>query len=76
MTNIGTLDSVMADVAEVITAPHRGGFVSIMIHEQYFHADYSGYLSDFEARVLEPAKLLFEHGYKGTLLCELFPEQA
>jgi hypothetical protein len=71
VTNIGPFENVMKDMHEIIAHPHRGGFVSIMIHEQYFYEDYSGYLPDFEARVLEPAKLLFENGYKGTLIKEL-----
>jgi hypothetical protein len=61
----------MADVKEVVSAPHRGGFVSIMIHEQYFYKDYKNHRPDFEARVLEPAKYLFENGYRGTFLSEL-----
>ena len=32
------------------------------------------YLPDFEARVLEPAKLLFENGYKGTFIKEVISE--
>ena len=71
VTNIGTLEEVMADVKEVVADPHRGGFVSIMIHEQYFYKDYKNHRPDFEARVLEPTKYLFENGYRGTFLSEL-----
>lgn len=74
VTNIGTFESVMEDLHNIIAHPHRGGLVSIMIHEQYFHQDYLGYLPDFEARVLEPAKLLFESGYEGSLIKEVISE--
>lgn len=74
VTNIGSFESVMKDMRNIIAHPHRGGFVSIMIHEQYFHPDYLGYLPDFEARVLEPAKLLFESGYEGSLIKEVICE--
>lgn len=71
VTNISTLEAVMADMREIIAHPTRGGFVSFMIHEQYFYPDYSHHKPDFEARVLEPAKLLFENGYEGQLLKEV-----
>ena len=74
VTNIGSLEHVMEDMHKIIAHPHRGGFVSIMIHEQYFYEDYRGYLPDFEARVLEPAKLLFENGYKGCFVKEVISE--
>ena len=56
--NLEYLDALTRD-------PHRGGFISIMIHEQYFYKDYKKHLPDFEARVLDAAKLLYERGYKG-----------
>ena len=71
VTNVGPFENVMADLKDIIAHPHRGGFVSIMIHEQYFYEDYRSYLPDFEARVLEPAKLLFENGYKGSFVKEV-----
>ena len=71
VTNIGTLQSVMEDLEAIMAHPHRGGFVSVMIHEQYFYKDYVNYLPDFEARVLEPARLLSEHGYKGCLIKDI-----
>ena len=71
VTNIGTLEEVMSDMEKIINHPTRGGFVSIMIHEQYFHADYANYLPDFEERVLGPSRLLFKKGYEGSLICDL-----
>lgn len=71
VTNMRTLDGVMEELRKIIAHPHRGGFVSFMIHEQYFHKDYRKYLPDFEARVLEPARLLFENGYQGAFIKEI-----
>jgi hypothetical protein len=64
----------MQDMQQIIDHPHRGGFVSIMIHEQYFYKDYVACKPDFEARVLEPARLLFENGYTGAFLKEVLAE--
>ncbi len=74
VTNIGTLDSVMEDLKSVINNPHRGGFVSVMIHEQYFYSDYSAYLPDFEARILEPCRVLCENGYVGAHITDVTRE--
>ncbi len=70
VTNMGTLDDVMEVVRDTAAHPHRGGFVSVMIHEQYFYKDYANYLHDFEARILEPCRYLWEHGYVGSHITE------
>jgi hypothetical protein len=62
--NIEALENVIKD-------PKRGGFISMMIHEQYFYSDYKRHLPDFEKRVLDACKLLKENGYTGTHLKEL-----
>jgi hypothetical protein len=64
----------MEDVKAAAADPHRGGFVSVMIHEQYFYSDYAGYLPDFEARILEPCRYLFEQGYQGAHITEVTRE--
>lgn len=71
VTNIGDIDLVMDKIKSASLNNHTGGFVSFMIHEQYFHKDYINYKPDFEDRVLLPAKYLFENGYKGALLSEI-----
>lgn len=63
VTNLGTFEEVMEDMEYIVNHPHRGGFVSIMIHEQHFYSDSNCYRPDFEARVLEPALFLKEKGY-------------
>ncbi len=71
VTNTGTLERSLEVLQDAMNDPHRGGFVEFMIHEQYFYPDYRGYLADFEARVLEPAKLLAENGYTAAFLKEM-----
>ena len=68
VTNEGPLTECMDEIQRVVSDPHLGGFVSIMIHEQYFYKDYKAYKCDFEARILEPCKLLYGLGYKGAHL--------
>ena len=72
--NIGTLDENLRAVLAAAEDPHRGGFVSLMIHEQYFYKDYVNYLADFETRVLEACRLLYERGYRGRLFSEVTRE--
>ena len=68
-------EKTYADVMEALPAitddPHRGGFVSLMIHEQYFHTDYRRHLPDFEARVLDACKYLHDRGYVGEHISKI-----
>ncbi len=68
--NLNTHEYNMDALGEIMASPTRGGFVSIMIHEQYFYADYRKYLPDFETRILESCKLLAESGYVGRHIIE------
>ena len=74
VTNERSLRTHMTELEQIIAPPPRGGFISLMIHEQYFYKDYKNHLPDFEARVLEPAKRLYELGYKGTFISEMLPK--
>ena len=47
---------------DVVAHPHRGGFVSIMIHEQYFYRDYPRYQADFEEKITLAVKTLCKEG--------------
>ena len=73
--NEGTNDSNLAEIAETIASPTRGGFVSILMHEQYFYEDYVRFRPDFAARILDPARLLWENGYQGRLISEVIAER-
>ena len=68
--NTGSYDEVIKEVKDVMANAHCGGFVSVMIHEQYFYPDYKSHLADFEKRVLGAAKILYEGGYRGKLISE------
>ncbi len=74
--NIGSLEENRSAVLAAAEDPHRGGFVSLMIHEQYFYKDYVNYLADFEARVLESCRLLYERGYQGRLISDVLREDS
>lgn len=62
----------MAELSRIAAHPGRGGFVSIMIHEQYFYPDYCNHRPDFAERVLGACRYLHEQGYAGMHLGELF----
>ena len=73
--NSGTFESMMGEVIKAASDPHRGGFVSIMIHEQYFYPEYRAHLADFEERVLGPVKYLYETGYRSAHITEAVDER-
>ena len=54
--------------------PLRNGFISIMMHEEYFYPDYKKHRPKFEELVLEPAKWCYENGYRGCFLSEVLPD--
>ena len=68
------LEKTISELEQILASPTRSGFVSLMIHEQYFYKSYKNHLPDFEARVLEPAKRLFELGYTGAFFKEIIPK--
>lgn len=74
--NLDSAEEGMAAVRQAVEDPHRGGFVSLMIHEQYFYSDYENYLPDFAERVLAPCEYLFSLGYRGAFLEEVTEEKS
>ena len=68
--NLDSYEFVTEEIKKVAAHPHRSGFVSVMIHEQYFYADYQRYLPDFEARVLDVCAYLHHLGYVGAHISE------
>ncbi len=74
VSNIGSLSEAMERIDKAVKNPHTGGFISVMIHEQYFHEDYVNYLYDFDQRVLMPAEFLTKQGYVGEHMTNLTRE--
>jgi len=74
--NYSSLEEILADIEKTMNDPHMGGFMEILIHEQYFYSDYSHYRPNFEERILEPCKMLAENGYVGVLLSDVLSERA
>ncbi len=73
--NLNSYEWVMSTLKEVTLDPHRSPFVEIMIHEQYFYPDYSGYLPDFSHRLLDSCRLLHSLGYRGGHISEVIGEK-
>lgn len=73
--NLNDYNWVMEEMERIYNHPGRRGFVSMMIHEQYFYNDYSAYLPDFEKRVLDACKFLSDRGYKGTHVADMTEEK-
>ena len=53
---------------------HRAGFISLLMHEEYFYPDYKNSRLRFEELILEPCRWCFEHGYRGSLLGDIVYE--
>lgn len=73
--NYNTLAWVQENLPPVLDDPGRNGFVSIMIHEQYFYDDYVNYRPDFAERVLWACEYLHAHGYVGSHICAATDER-
>jgi len=76
----GKIDVVMnahspRRIVEILEKQHADhpmrGFVEIMIHEQYFYADYCNYEPDYEERIEEGCRWCQEHGYSGAFAEEV-----
>ncbi len=72
--NLKTAEENLQSVKEIAEHNGKGGFVSLMIHEQYFYEDYKHYLPDFAERVLGPCKLLHDLGYVGCFVADATEE--
>ena len=69
-----TVDGNLDVVKEVAKNPTRGGFIELMIHEQYFYEDYYAYIPAFGDIVCENCKWLKDQGYVGTFLQDVVSE--
>lgn len=66
-----TADRVAPYLDGLYKIPHEGQFIQMVIHEQYFYADYHVYEPDYADRILNMAKWMYEHGYQSVSLTEL-----
>ena len=57
-------------VEEIVNSPTQGGFVELMIHEQYFYEDYPLYIAEFEEIILQACRYLKARGYEGSFIRE------
>jgi len=73
--NGSTHEKNMEKMRELIANPTEGGYMDILIHEQYYYEDYKYHKPDFAARVLDPCKLLWENGYKGEFISDVIRER-
>lgn len=65
------LENVIPKLEKIYDNPHIGGFVELLIHEQYFHKDYISYIPEYAEIILTAAKWLHDRGYKGSHLSEV-----
>lgn len=66
--NLHTPEDCISLLNQLNTTKTRSGFIELMMHEEYFYKDSVLYEPDFEQRVLEPCRFVYEKGYKGTFL--------
>ncbi len=73
--NLNDYEWTVKELRDIVAHPERSGFVSMMIHEQYFLSDYKNHLPDFEKRVLDACKYLYENGYVGAHVSDIVTEK-
>lgn len=73
--NGSTREKNMEKLRTLIASPTEGGYMDILMHEQYYYDDYAHFKPDFEARILDPCRLLFENGYKGEFISDVIRER-
>lgn len=66
-----TADRVEPLLDELCLRPHEGRLIQMVIHEQYFYADYFNYEPDFAERILTMARWMQAHGYRSASLSDM-----
>lgn len=62
---IPVLENIKANV-------HTGGFMELLIHEQYFYEDYKSYIPEYGDIVLTACKWAAENGYRGMFFSDIW----
>ncbi len=73
VVNITKIDEVIPHLEKVKSNPHQSGFMELMIHEQYFHKDYSAYQPEYREKVLAAVEWAHSNGYRPAFLKDLIP---
>lgn len=64
-------DTVLDKLKEISKEKGRFGFLSMLIHEEYFYSDYRGYLPDFEDILLNACKFAVDTGHEGSTMASV-----
>jgi len=68
--NNSEIDKIVPYLDSLRVGPNKPGYIDLMIHEQYFHADYVDYQPDFRQKVMTAVKWASDNGYKPAFLSE------
>jgi hypothetical protein len=68
--NSHDIDKIVPYLDSLKVGSHRPPYADLMIHEQYFHADYVDYQPDYRQKVMTTVKWASEKGYKPAFLSE------
>jgi len=69
VVNTVKLDQVVPYLDDV-KKTYQPHYIDLMIHEQYFYPDYTGYQSDYREKVMASVKWAVDNGYKPGFLKE------
>lgn len=56
----------------VSSDPHTGGFLEMLIHEQYFYDDYQSYIPEYGNIILAAAKFAHDTGHTGKFFTDVW----
>ena len=74
--NEGDREDIIKVLDSQKTDPHTGGFVELMIHEQYFYTEYEKHLPDYEQRVMTGVKWAADNGYEPAWIQDFLFEKS
>ena len=68
-------DNLIPTLEEIKADSGRRGFLSMLIHEQYFYSDYILYLPFFEDLIMNACRFAHENGYQPSFIGEACLEE-
>ncbi|HBE14224.1 MAG TPA: hypothetical protein DCY74_08650 [Clostridiales bacterium] len=69
------MDNILPTLEAIKADNGRRGFLSMLIHEQYFYPDYKTYLPFFEDLIMTACKFATENGYQPSFISEACLEE-